>query len=212
MAALLRTFVGLLVVAAGVAAAIPFRRSAPPPVVDLPEPNMVWRRPDVVLDVTPARLPTTQSPAAAVVPPLIRAPRKAAATTKMTKMGPAFEAIPGSVSEPRGVAITSSESAAAPEPGKPAESESSAASRAPAAPETVAGRRTLAERRHQVVDGDDLRQLADRYLGSSERWREIYEANRISLMNPELLPIGIELRIPVTLENGPTASLKLRKQ
>jgi nucleoid-associated protein YgaU len=51
---------------------------------------------------------------------------------------------------------------------------------------------------HRVTDGDTLVQLAERYLGSAARWRELYEFNRDVLTTPELLPIGAELRIPTT--------------
>jgi hypothetical protein len=47
-----------------------------------------------------------------------------------------------------------------------------------------------------VVDGDSLRSLAKRYLGSSERYMEIYEANRDVLASPDLLEIGMQLKIP----------------
>jgi nucleoid-associated protein YgaU len=49
---------------------------------------------------------------------------------------------------------------------------------------------------HKVADGDTLTQLAQHYLGSADRWRELYEFNRDVLADPELLPIGAELRIP----------------
>lgn len=49
---------------------------------------------------------------------------------------------------------------------------------------------------HRIADGDTLAQLAAHYLGSADRWRELYDYNRDVLMNPELLPIGAELRIP----------------
>jgi phage tail protein X len=52
------------------------------------------------------------------------------------------------------------------------------------------------ERTHTVVDGDTLAALAERYLGSSGRALEIYNANRILLPSPDVLPIGVELRIP----------------
>lgn len=51
---------------------------------------------------------------------------------------------------------------------------------------------------HRIVDGDTLASLAQRYLGSSERFREIFEANHERLLSPDLLPIGAELRIPVS--------------
>lgn len=49
---------------------------------------------------------------------------------------------------------------------------------------------------HRIVDGDTLRTLAERYLGSADRCLEIYDANRDVLPSPELLPIGVELKIP----------------
>jgi len=51
---------------------------------------------------------------------------------------------------------------------------------------------------HRIADGDTLAQLAARYLGSADRWRELYDFNRDVLTNPELLPIGAELRIPTS--------------
>lgn len=52
--------------------------------------------------------------------------------------------------------------------------------------------------RHKVKDGDSLGSLARRYLGSPDRAGEIYAANRELLPNPELLPIGGELIIPLS--------------
>jgi nucleoid-associated protein YgaU len=51
-------------------------------------------------------------------------------------------------------------------------------------------------RMHVVVDGDSLERLANRYLDDPRRSREIYELNRELLSNPDLLPIGVELKIP----------------
>jgi nucleoid-associated protein YgaU len=53
------------------------------------------------------------------------------------------------------------------------------------------GRRT-----HKVVDGDTLASLAERFLGSADRAKEIFDANRDVLSDPRLLPISIELKIP----------------
>jgi nucleoid-associated protein YgaU len=50
-------------------------------------------------------------------------------------------------------------------------------------------------RTHRVVDGDSLRSLAERYLGSADRWAEIFQANRDVLANPAILPIGTALKI-----------------
>jgi nucleoid-associated protein YgaU len=49
---------------------------------------------------------------------------------------------------------------------------------------------------HRIVDGDDLPSLAERYLGDSKRYLEIFHANRHVLSRPDLLPLGIDLRIP----------------
>jgi nucleoid-associated protein YgaU len=51
-------------------------------------------------------------------------------------------------------------------------------------------------RLHIVVDGDSLERLANRYLDDPRRSREIFELNRELLANPDLLPIGVELKIP----------------
>lgn len=53
-----------------------------------------------------------------------------------------------------------------------------------------------ATRAHTIVDGDTLASLAQRYLGSAVRADEIYQANRQVLAAPNLLPIGVELKIP----------------
>jgi nucleoid-associated protein YgaU len=56
--------------------------------------------------------------------------------------------------------------------------------------------RDLSARTHKVVDGDTLPALAHRYLGSASRASEIFAANHDVLHDPELLPIGVELKIP----------------
>lgn len=59
---------------------------------------------------------------------------------------------------------------------------------------------------HKIVDGDTLEKLAERYLGSADRYMEIYEANRFLLPGPEVLPIGVELKIPLTAKPATSAS------
>lgn len=49
---------------------------------------------------------------------------------------------------------------------------------------------------HQVRPGDTLTGIASRYLGSSQRYMEIYEANRDVLRTPNDLRAGMSLRIP----------------
>ena len=51
-------------------------------------------------------------------------------------------------------------------------------------------------RTHKIMDGDTLSALAERYLGSADRYLEVYEANRDLLPSPQILPIGVELKIP----------------
>lgn len=54
----------------------------------------------------------------------------------------------------------------------------------------------LPTRKHRVVDGDSLARLAQRYWGDSQRWLQLYEANRDVLSSPDVLPIGTVLDIP----------------
>jgi cell wall-associated NlpC family hydrolase len=47
-----------------------------------------------------------------------------------------------------------------------------------------------------VGPGDSLRRIARRTLGSEERWRELWDANRDELPDPRLLYPGQVLRVP----------------
>src|SRR5262245_55177240 len=51
-------------------------------------------------------------------------------------------------------------------------------------------------RTHVIQAGDTLSGLASRYLGSSARYREIYEANRNVLRSPDDLREGVTIVIP----------------
>jgi nucleoid-associated protein YgaU len=51
-------------------------------------------------------------------------------------------------------------------------------------------------RMHTVQRGDTLFNLAQRYYGSSSKWRDIFEANRDLLPSQNSLRIGMELKIP----------------
>lgn len=61
---------------------------------------------------------------------------------------------------------------------------------------TRADRPVTPPRLHWIVDGDTLTSIAARYLGDSGRAEDIFRANRDVLPNPELLPVGRQLRIP----------------
>jgi len=64
------------------------------------------------------------------------------------------------------------------------------------ADDTQPTERTAAPRYHKIVDGDTLSALAEKYLGSSDRSMEIFQANRDQLSRPNVLPLGVELLIP----------------
>ena len=51
-------------------------------------------------------------------------------------------------------------------------------------------------RKHRIRDGDTPKRIAKRYLGHEDRWPEIVALNRDVLPNPDILPVGKELRIP----------------
>jgi nucleoid-associated protein YgaU len=54
-----------------------------------------------------------------------------------------------------------------------------------------------------VRDGETLSQIAAETLGSSRRWRELLDANRDRIADPDRIAVGTELRIP---EGGPAAN------
>lgn len=49
---------------------------------------------------------------------------------------------------------------------------------------------------HTVVAGDTLSGISKKYYGTPARWREIYEANRVSMSSPSALKIGMVLKLP----------------
>jgi nucleoid-associated protein YgaU len=53
-----------------------------------------------------------------------------------------------------------------------------------------------ATRQHIVVEGDTLSKISRRYYGTSDRWPEIFAANRDILRDARNLPMGASLRIP----------------
>jgi len=58
---------------------------------------------------------------------------------------------------------------------------------------------------HRIVDGDTLARLAERFLGDANRQAEIHALNEAQLPDPNLLPIGVELKIPPR-DGSPLAS------
>jgi nucleoid-associated protein YgaU len=51
-------------------------------------------------------------------------------------------------------------------------------------------------RTYVVVKGDTLPKIAEREYGNGERWREIYQANRATIKNPNFVHPGQKLRLP----------------
>lgn len=59
------------------------------------------------------------------------------------------------------------------------------------APESRDGSRT-----YVVVAGDSLSKIAKRVYGNEKDWHKIYDANRDSIQDPDLIQPGQTLRLP----------------
>ena len=70
------------------------------------------------------------------------------------------------------------------------------------------------QRSHKIVDGDSLKQLAERFLGNADRYKEIFDLNRELLRSEDLLPIGVVLKIPPRQrpQSAPPQSTALQSQ
>lgn len=66
--------------------------------------------------------------------------------------------------------------------------QSGVTSTAPAEPSTPAT--------YTVAKGDSLSKIAKKVLGNANRWREIFEANRDQIDNPDLIQPGQVLKLP----------------
>jgi len=51
-------------------------------------------------------------------------------------------------------------------------------------------------RYHTVAKGDTLYSLARQYYGNQSKWKEVYEANRAQLPDPNRIRVGQRLLIP----------------
>jgi nucleoid-associated protein YgaU len=85
--------------------------------------------------------------------------------------------------------------------------QSGAASTAPMAPkadfgnvqsgvESTAPEVAPPQQTYTVQKGDSLSKIAKEFYGSANRWREIFEANRDQISNPDLIKPGQVLKIP----------------
>lgn len=70
-------------------------------------------------------------------------------------------------------------------------SDASAASKTPSSDDA---------QRYTVKSGDTLSHIAQRYYGKATDWRRIYDANRGTIDNPDLIHPGQELTIPPASE------------
>jgi len=86
----------------------------------------------------------------------------------------------------------SSEGHGEPEPQKTASSSSTSSAQATLQDGLSAG----TPRRHRIAEGDTLAQLAEKYLGSRDRYLDLFQANADVLFDPRLIPIGVEIVIP----------------
>ena len=67
---------------------------------------------------------------------------------------------------------------------------SGVASTAPSSP-------TATVQTYTVVGGDSLSKIAKKFYGNANKWRDIFEANKDRISNPDLIQIGQVLKIPV---------------
>ena len=49
---------------------------------------------------------------------------------------------------------------------------------------------------HTVVSGDNLSKIAKKFYGDANRWKDILEANKDSVKDPNAIRVGLELVIP----------------
>ena len=59
-----------------------------------------------------------------------------------------------------------------------------------------------AERTYTVKQGDTLSDIAQRELGDASKWRQIFEANRSQIDDPDLIRPGQRLTLPGEAEGG----------
>lgn len=74
----------------------------------------------------------------------------------------------------------------------------------PGVPATAANDRpsrtavTIQPKTYTVQRGDTLGEISMKTLGTSRRWREILELNKDRIDDPDVVPVGVELRLPAT--------------
>ncbi|MEO5624356.1 MAG: LysM peptidoglycan-binding domain-containing protein [Dokdonella sp.] len=67
---------------------------------------------------------------------------------------------------------------------------------------TAPGGWTAAATTYTVVSGDSLSKIAKHVYGNAHRWREIFDANRDQLDNPDLIQPGQVLKLPADTQSN----------
>ena len=73
---------------------------------------------------------------------------------------------------------------------------SGGSSTAPAPAPKTAGDSPPAPRTYTVVAGDSLSKISKKVYGDANKWKRIFEANRDTVKNPDLIHPGQVLKIP----------------
>ena len=81
-------------------------------------------------------------------------------------------------------------------PGTSAREKVAAWSRSGGGPKPQKAPSAAQPRKHRIAEGDTLRRLAEKYLGSRDRYLDLFQANQDVLFDPQLIPIGVEIVIP----------------
>jgi len=83
------------------------------------------------------------------------------------------------------------------DPNKPDFSDvvSGSSSTAPAPSGTPAAQKA-ADRTYVVQSGDSLSKISKKFYGDANSWKRIFEANKDTIKNPDLIQPGWKLRIP----------------
>ncbi len=63
-------------------------------------------------------------------------------------------------------------------------------------PRRLLGEKISTPRVYVVKAGDSLSKIAGELLGDADRWKEIFEANKAQIKDPNVLNVGQELTIP----------------
>lgn len=74
--------------------------------------------------------------------------------------------------------------------------QSGGSSTAPAPATTAPDPASKAPRTYTVVAGDSLSKIAKKLYGDANQWKRIFEANRDTVKNPDLIRPGQVLNIP----------------